>query len=1112
VTRDIAEHAHSRDVQKMKITNRRRVFSRISGLMTLFGYAVCAGLLLTGVGAASAQSQSSKASAESGLARLPGHVHMLALPRFDAGEAPNSLRIGGLELIIAKTPEQQRALDKLVADQQNPKSPQYHRWLTPADYGAQFGARNATIAALSSWLESNGLQVGTLPAGRGHLPFTGDKEKIEAAFHTQIHLFNASGEQHYANVSDPMIPAALKPMIAAARGLNDFYPTPGVKPMKAAPRNVALALAGHDARALASPDTFYSGPGQYPGYVGPTDFATMYNVLPLYQQGITGAGVTVAIAAQSDIDSSVLTTFWSGFAVAGSNFGLPNQQFISMRVPAAEGGVDPGQTMDGNEDEAYLDTEIVGALAPGAKLVLVRDKVASNAAQYIIDQNLAAVLNISFDQCEAALASANTAINAMWEQAVSQGITVIVSSGDAGVSGCTTHSNISKANDVNSSGFAVNGLASTPFDLAVGGTDFDPRMESTHWSSANQPGTLASALSHIPEVVWNNSCASPILADAFQVFDPIEFCNTATLPGGNTANPFIEISGSGGGISSCTTADSNGNCTGGYAQPSWEVGFGVGSFGGRAIPDVSMIASRWLMCSYDTTPCDPTQAPKFPPAATGTIKAVEGTSAAAPSVAAIIALLDQTQITTAQTDGRQGLVNVLLYQLALPEYQNPAIELQCDASQGAPSLSACVFFDVTAGSNAQPCSVANYAAASTGSMPASTCVTESGDPTGIMGVNGTQKYGTFLGLDVPSGLGSINAAALIAAVQGSSAPSGLAANASGQTVTLTWTADATATLGYNIYQGTAPGRVSFSPIQQNVTGNSTVVSELQFGQSYVFAIAAVSSTGTSPVSSSVEVTIVPAAPSSVQVSAAGARSLSVVWAPSSGTKSYSVFEGTSSGAEGTTPILTGLTGTSTTVGNLAAGQQYFFTVTAVDAGGSSTPSTQASGTVTPAAPTRLVATASNGTVSLAWAAAAGASSYNVYEGASMSSEGTVPVQTGLTSPSASVGGLHNGTVYFFQIAAVNAGGTSAASNEASATPTAPSGGGGGGGSMDWLGLGLLALLASTRRRSTSYLPRGWSRRWRRWSRTPCHPQITSNTTLSIRVVFHTAFPILLAAT
>ncbi len=213
-------------------------------------------------------------------------------------------------------------------------------------------------------------------------------------------------------------------------------------------------------------------------------------------------------------------------------------------------------------------------------------------------------------------------------------------------------------------------------------------------------------------------------------------------------------------------------------------------------------------------------------------------------------MLDQTQITAALTDGRQGLVNPLLYQLASPEYQNPAIELQCDASQGSPSLSACIFFDVTAGSNAQPCSVANYPAAATGTMPAGTCVTESGHPTGIMEVNGAQNYGAFPQFDIPSGLGSINAAALIEAVQGSSAPSGLAASASGQTVTLTWTADANAALGYDIYQGTAPGAVSASPIQQNVTGTSAIVSNLQFGQSYEFAIAVVSAGGTSPVSGS----------------------------------------------------------------------------------------------------------------------------------------------------------------------------------------------------------------------------------------------------------------------
>jgi subtilase family serine protease len=1048
-------------LEQLKKANGLRILSRSGRLIARLSGAVCAGLLTTSVGAAlGGQSQSSLAPAESSLVGLPGHVHRSAHARFDAGEAPNSLRMGALELIIAKTPAQQQALDKLVADQHNPKSPQYHRWLTPAEYGSQFGASAATIAALSNWLESNGLQVGTVAAGRTHLPFTGDKEKFEATFHTQIHLFNVQGEPHYANVSDPRIPAVLKPMIAAVRGLNDFYPKPGVKPMSAVPRSVlpALAgLAGHNPGASTSPDAFYSGSDQYPGYVGPTDFATMYNLLPVYQRGITGSGVTVAIAAQSDINPSVLTKFWSAFAVAGSNFGLPDQQFSSMPVPTADGGVDPGQTMDGNEDEAYLDTEIVGALAPGAKLVLVRDRVATTAAQYIIDQNLAAVLNISFSQCEGAEVAANTAINTMWEQAVSEGITVTVSSGDAGVAGCTAHADIGNANDVNSNGFAVNGLASTPYDLAVGGTDFDPTMEAPYWSSTNQPGTLASALSHIPEVVWNDSCANPIFANAFQVFDPIVFCNTAKLPGGNTANPFIEVLGSGGGLSSCTATDSNGNCTGGYAQPSWEVASGVGSFGARAIPDVSMIATRWLICSYDTNPCDPTQAPKFPPAAPGTIKVLLGTSAAAPSVAAIIAMLDQSQITTADMDGRQGLVNPLLYQLAS---QNPANEIECDASQNSPNVSACVFFDVTAGSNAQPCSVANYVAASAGSLPASTCVTESGYATGIMEVNGMQNYGTFPGLDIATGLGSINAAGLIAAVQGTTAPSGLAASASGQTATLTWTTDASATLGYDIYEETATGAESYTPIQQNVTGTSTVVSNLQFGQSYQFAIAAVSSTGISPVSSSVGVTIVPAAPSGLKVSAAGAGTLSLVWTPSSGAKSYSVFEGTTSGGEGTSPVLTGVGGSSTAVGNLTAGQQYFFTVAAVDAGGASTPSAQASGTLVPAAPTGLLATAGNGTVSLIWSAAPGASSYNLYEGTSSSGESSVPVQAGLTSPSTSLSGLHNGTIYYFYVAAVNAGGTSAVSSQANATPIAPSGGGGG--SMDWLGLGLLALLANAR--------------------------------------------------
>jgi subtilase family serine protease len=1036
----------------------RARFSMRSGVL-VFSFIAAAGAASLGAGVDVAFGQSSQP--------LPGHIHRLAQSRFDAGEAPSSLRMRTLDLVIAKTAQQGEALGKLLADQRNPKSPQYHHWLTPSQYGARFGATDAAVATLSNWLKSNGLTVGEVPAGRGHLPFSGSKAQIEAAFRTSIHLFDVQGERHYSNVSDPMIPASFMSLVAAVRGLSDFYPKPGVKPLRPVPRGT-LSPLGAKAPRSASPDTYYPGSNQLPGYVGPTDFAMIYNLLPAYQRGITGAGVTVAIAAQSDINPGILTTFWAAFGVSGSNFGLQAQQFSSIPVPAADRGVDPGQTNDSNEDEAYLDTEIVGALAPGAQLLLVRDQSAAIAAEYVIDQNLAAILNVSFGQCEGDEAAANTAIEALWEQAVSEGITITVSSADAGVASCTASSDLGQANDVNTNGFAVNGLASTPYDLAVGGTDFNPSSESQYWSPSNAAGTLESAFSHIPEMVWNDSCANPVLADLFNVGDPIAFCNTAHLPGTSTANPFILISGTGGGLSSCTATSNAGVCTGGYPQPSWQSGvLGIGNFGARAIPDVSMIATRWLICSYDTTPCDPTQAPTFPPAATGTIKVVEGTSAAAPAVAAILALADQTQITAAQKDGRQGLVNPTLYRAAAAEYNSAALLTACNAGQGAISNTACIFYDITAGSNAQPCSVANYAAKAADSMPASVCRNDTGDATGIMEAGAAQDYVAASGFDIATGLGSINAAGLIAAFQLSSAPAGLTVSASGQTATLTWTADANATQGYDIYEGTASGGVSLTPIQQKVTGTSTTVTGLAFGQSYVFAIAAVSAGGVSPVSSPVQVTIVPAPPAGLKVAVSADDSLSLNWTASNGAKDYNIFEGTASGAEGATPLLSGWGSTSYPLNGLTPGRQYFFTVTATNAGGSSSPSAQASVTVPPAVPAGLVAAAGNGMVSLTWRAAAGAASYDVYEGTSSNGESPQAVRTGITSPSTTISGLTAGKAYFFVVAAVNAGGVSGHSTEATSTPTAPPGAGGGGGSMDWLALSLLASLRFLRSRRTN---------------------------------------------
>jgi subtilase family serine protease len=481
------------------------------------------------------------------LVPLTGSVHRLARAQFDIGEAPAFTRLTGLDIVFTKTPEQERALQQLLSDQQDRNSPRYHHWLTPAQYGARFGISDAAVASITAWLRKSGLTVGALPPGGGHLAFFGTTAQVEGALQTRIHLFQVQGERHYANMSAPLVPAALQGAISAIRGLNDFHPNPGVRP-RAAP--VAFSTAGSQlGQSIPVPESFYTGSGQYPGYVGPTDFAVMYNLRPQYQLGVTGAGVKVAIAAQSDLDASVLTAFWSGFGVSGTSFGLPAQQFQSIPVPASDGGVDPGRTKDGNEDEAFLDSEVVGGLAPGAQLLLVRDKDASVAAQYVIDQNLAAVLNISFSQCEANLGADNIAINAMFEQAAGEGVTVIVSTGDAGAAGCTAKADDGVQGDVNTNGYAVNGIASTPYDLAVGGTDFDPTVEQQYWMRSNEPGTRSSAQSHIPEVAWNDSCANYSLAQLYLDADSDTFCNTATLQTstGKVDNPFIQISGGGGG-------------------------------------------------------------------------------------------------------------------------------------------------------------------------------------------------------------------------------------------------------------------------------------------------------------------------------------------------------------------------------------------------------------------------------------------------------------------------------------------------------------------------------------------------------------------------------------
>jgi hypothetical protein len=645
-------------------------------------------------------------------------------------------------LVLQRSSEQESTLQQLIDQQQDKTSSTYHQWLTPETFGAAFGPTDRDLSAVTIWLSSHGFTGIQVNAARTFIEFNGTAGTVHAAFRANMHRYAINSDERFANASEPSIPAALTPVIAGIASLNNF-------PRRAqshkvgnfrrdAATNRATRLpdqAQPDQAQSAAQPTFTFSSGGETGYgVTPYDFATIYNVLPLWNAStpIDGTGQTIAIVGQTDINPADFVNFRKLFNLPLGNTATPTgTQYLNIIY----NGPNPG--VNGDEGEADIDTQWAGAVARGATI----DYVVSQGTEvtqgtdlsaiYIVDNNLAPVMSYSYGQCELFLgASGNAFYKAIWQQAAAQGITVLLPSGDSGASGCD-NSGVQGASD----GIAINGLASTPYNISVGGTDFYmPNGGTPYWNPTNNATTEASARSYIPETPWNETCSNSVFntLPSFSGETPEQVCNSGTA----SSQGLLSVVGAGGGPSACiqSNGSSSSSCRGGYPKPSWQTGAGVPADGVRDIPDVSLFSSAGFFGAFYVV-CQQSNGGNGQPCSLGNFAGYGGTSVSSPAFAGILSLVNQ------KTGSRQGNANYVLYNLAS---QQSKAGIACNST--ATPAAGCVFNDVTTDTIAMPCLKGT---------PNCT-VTNSGDRYGVL-----SGYSSAAGYDLATGLGSVNATNLV---------------------------------------------------------------------------------------------------------------------------------------------------------------------------------------------------------------------------------------------------------------------------------------------------------------------------------------------------------------
>jgi hypothetical protein len=638
---------------------------------------------------------------------LAGNVHPLVAPMMraglDRGRVDDAMALDRMLLVLKRPAERELALAKFMQEAHTPGAAGYHKWLTPEEFGARFGAADSDLAAVKAWLEWQGLTVGKVHPGRIAIEFSGNAGKVSAAFQTEIHRFQGAGaadSESFANVRDPQIPAALADVIKAISPMHSFH----ARPLVTVAGKTSFNAKTHKARPAW---TYPVASTQAVFELTPGDFAVQYDLGPVYAAGTKGAGQSIGILSASNIDLELVQSYQALFGLAAN---LPT---------VVVDGNDPGLTDAATE--AYLDVELAGSVAPAANVILytsagtILTDPLLTAGLRALEDNQVSVLSVSYGSCEAALgAGGNAAWAALWQEAAAQGITGFVAAGDSGTDGCDDAGSQQFA----MGGLAVNGIGSTPYNVSVGATDFYYSNYATggsalttqvnsYWSGAASATATTSLLQVAPEQAWNNPFG--MNASSGGVYDVYDSTILAT----------------GGGASGAALYSSAGVASG-YAKPAWQAGTGVPADTARHVPDVALFGANGENFVYYPICALPGDCVNTAAGGAVSITSVGGTSASAPAMAAIQALVDQA------TNSRQGQANNVYYALAT----------KTAAATAKP------FNDVMYGGNQVPC--------------------YQGTAVCVLGTAGSAKgyyydpyYTTTKGYDRATGLGSVDVANLI---------------------------------------------------------------------------------------------------------------------------------------------------------------------------------------------------------------------------------------------------------------------------------------------------------------------------------------------------------------